>query len=169
MKSGLAINTSAVYDLLENITMIIWLCFTAERYHRKTGSVVLYYDWYELLLECEQADDAIVDEGHRRVINRSAAYGTAKNTGPNPIVEMGYSWTAGIPITMCCIPQYKRAADWQSPGEEVLRMIPNAKFHYCADAGLGSYNIRKSTVWAARSLLYTTIKKLGKHVKKPYL
>ena len=46
-------------------------------------------------------------------------------------------------------------------------MIPNAKFIYCADAGLGSYNIRKFNSMGGRAFIITqSIKKLSSTLKQ---
>ena len=54
--------------------------------------------------------------------------------------------------------------------KEVLKMLDNAKFIYCADAGLGSYNIRKFNSMGGRAFIVTqSVKKLSDTLKKPYL
>ena len=51
--------------------------------------------------------------------------------------------------------------------EEVLKIIPDSKFIYCADAGLGSYNIRKFNSMGGRAFIVTqSIKKLSDTLKK---
>lgn len=51
--------------------------------------------------------------------------------------------------------------------KEVLKMIPDAKFIYCTDAGLGSYNIRKFNSMGCRAFLVTqSIKKLSSTLKE---
>ena len=51
--------------------------------------------------------------------------------------------------------------------QEVLKMIPGSKFIYCADAGLGSYNIRKFNSMGGRAFIVTqSIKKLSSTLKK---
>ena len=51
--------------------------------------------------------------------------------------------------------------------QEVLRMLPGAKFIYCADAGLGSYNIRKFNSMGGRAFIVTqSVKKLSEPLKE---
>lgn len=46
-------------------------------------------------------------------------------------------------------------------------MLDNAKFIYCADAGLGSYNIRKFNSMGGRAFIVTqSVKKLSDTLKK---
>lgn len=74
----------------------------------------------------------------------------------------------GIPITMCLHPGNTSEQLTAIPLEkEVLKMIPNAKFIYCADAGLGSYNIRKFNSMVGRAFIITqSIKKLSSTLKQ---
>lgn len=60
----------------------------------------------------------------------------------------------GIPITMCLHPGNTSEQLTAIPLEkEVLKMIPNAKFIYCADAGLVPITSGSSTAWAEERLL----------------
>lgn len=48
-----------------------------------------------------------------------------------------------------------------------MKMLDNAQFIYCADAGLGSYNIRKFNSMGGRAFIVTqSIKKLSDTLKK---
>ena len=50
---------------------------------------------------------------------------------------------------------------------EVLKMLDGAKFIYCADAGLGSYNIRKFNSLGGRAFIVTqSIKKMSDVLKQ---
>ena len=96
-------------------------------------------------------------------------YGVSKEHRPNPIVEMGlFMDKRGIPITMCIHPGNTSEQITAVPLEkEVLKMIAGAKFIYCADAGLGSYNIRKFNSMGGRAFVVTqSIKKLGDVLKQ---
>ena len=53
--------------------------------------------------------------------------------------------------------------------KEVTKMLSQAKFIYCADAGLGSYNIRKFNSMGGRAFIVTqSIKKLSAPWRKLY-
>ena len=135
----------------------------------KRDSSVLYYDCTNFYFECEQADDEIVDEVTGEVMTGLRQYGVSKEHRPNPIVEMGlFMDSRGIPITMCLHPGNTSEQLTAVPLEqEVLKMIPGSKFIYCADAGLGSYNIRKFNSMGGRAFIVTqSIKKLSSTLKK---
>jgi len=130
---------------------------------------VLYYDCTNFYFECECADDDVVDEVTGEIIRGLRQYGFSKEHRPNPIVEMGlFMDSRGIPITMCLHPGNANEQLAAVPLEkEVLKMIPGAKFIYCADAGLGSYNIRKFNSMGGRAFIVTqSIKKLSDTLKK---
>ena len=135
----------------------------------KRDSSVLYYDCTNFYFECEQADDETVDEVTGEVITGLRQYGVSKEHRPNPIVEMGlFMDSRGIPITMCLHPGNTSEQLTAVPLEqEVLKMIPGSRFIYCADAGLGSYNIRKFNSMGGRAFIVTqSIRKLGDTLKK---
>lgn len=143
--------------------------------YRQSGTIVrrdpsvLYYDCTNFYFECEQADEEIVDEVTGEIITGLRQYGVSKEHRPNPIVEMGlFMDSRGIPITMCLHPGNTSEQLTAVPlEEEVLKMIPGSKFIYCADAGLGSYNIRKFNSMGGRAFIVTqSIKKLGNTLKK---
>lgn len=135
----------------------------------KRDTSVLYYDCTNFYFECEQPDEEIVDEVTGETIKGLRQYGISKEHRPNPIVEMGlFMDSHGIPITMCLHPGNTGEQLTAIPLEqEVLKMIPGAKFIYCADAGLGSYNIRKFNSMGGRAFIVTqSIKKLSDPLKK---
>ena len=135
----------------------------------KRDPSVLYYDCTNFYFECERADEEIVDEVTGEVMTGLRQYGISKEHRPNPFVEMGlFMDSRGIPVTMCLHPGNKSEQLTAIPLEkEVLKMIPDAKFIYCADAGLGSYNIRKFNSMGGRAFIVTqSIKKLGDTLKK---
>ena len=143
--------------------------------YKQSGSIVkrdasvLYYDCSNFYFECEQADDEVVDEVTGEVVRGMRQYGLSKEHRPNPIVEMGlFMDSRGIPITMCLHPGNTSEQLTAIPLEqEVLKMLPGAKFIYCADAGLGSYNIRKFNSMGGRAFIVTqSVKKLGDTLKK---
>ena len=131
---------------------------------------VLFYDCTNFYFECESADDEeVVDEVTGEVMEGLRQYGFSKEHRPNPIVEMGLLLdNSGIPITMCIHPGNKSEQLTAIPLEkEVLKMMEGKKFIYCADAGLGSYNIRKFNSMGGRSFIITqSIKKLSAVLKQ---
>lgn len=130
---------------------------------------VLYYDCTNFYFECEKPDEDIVDEVTGEIIKGLRQYGVGKEHRPNPIVEMGlFMDSQGIPITMCLHPGNTSEQLTAIPLEqEVLKMIPEAKFIYCSDAGLGSYNIRKFNSMGGRAFIVTqSIKKLSNTLKE---
>ena len=134
----------------------------------KRDSSVLYYDCTNFYFECEQADEEIVDEVTGEIMTGLRQYGVSKERRPNPIVEMGlFMDSRGIPITMCLHPGNTGEQLTAVPLEqEVLKMIPGSKFIYCADAGLGSYNIRKFNSMGGRAFVVTrSIRKLSDTLK----
>lgn len=135
----------------------------------KRDTSVLYYDCTNFYFECECADDDVADEVTGGIIRGLRQYGFSKEHRPNPIVEMGlFMDSRGIPITMCLHPGNAGEQLTAVPLEkEVLKMIPGAKFIYCADAGLGSYNIRKFNSMGGRAFIVTqSIKKLSDTLKE---
>ena len=135
----------------------------------KRDTSVLYYDCTNFYCECEQPDEDIVDEVTGEVINGLRKFGLCKEHRPNPIVEMGlFMDSRGIPITMCLHPGNTSEQLTAVPLEkEVLKMLEGARFIYCADAGLGSYNIRKFNSMGGRAFIVTqSVKKLSDTLKQ---
>lgn len=135
----------------------------------KRDSSVLYYDCTNFYFECEQADEDLVDEVTGEIINGLRKYGLSKEHRPNPIVEMGlFMDRSGIPISMCLHSGNTSEQITAVPLEkEVFKMVDNTQFIYCADAGLGSYNIRKFNSMGGRSFIVTqSIKKLSDTLKE---
>ena len=157
-------------DLLEENydDYLTWLYKQSDSIVKRDASV-LYYDCSNFYFECEQADDEVVDEVTGEVVRGMRQYGLSKEHRPNPIVEMGlFMDSRGIPITMCLHPGNTSEQLTAIPLEqEVLKMLPRAKFIYCADAGLGSYNIRKFNSMGGRAFIVTqSVKKLSDTLKE---
>ena len=151
------------------MTIMTNICagFTKRVYKR--DSSVLYYDCTNFYFECEKEDDVVVDEVTGEIMAGLRKYGVSKEHRPNPIVEMGlFMDKNGIPISMCIHPGNTSEQLTAVPLEkEILKMIDGAKFIYCADAGLGSYNIRKFNSMGGRAFIVTqSIKKLSDVLKK---
>ena len=134
----------------------------------KRDSSVLYYDCTNFYFECEKEDDIVIDEVTGEIMSGLRKYGVSKEHRPNPIVEMGlFMDKNGIPISMCLHPGNTSEQLTAIPLEkEILQMTDGAKFIYCADAGLGSYNIRKFNSMGGRAFIVTqSIKKLSDVLK----
>lgn len=146
---------------------LCWLYKKSNSIHKRDTSV-LYYDCTNFYFECEKEDDVVVDEVTGEVMTGLRKYGVSKEHRPNPIVEMGlFMDKDGIPISMCLHPGNTSEQVTAIPLEkEILRMADGAKFIYCADAGLGSYNIRKFNSMGGRAFIVTqSVKKLSDVLK----
>lgn len=129
---------------------------------------VLYYDCTNFYCECEQPDEDVIDEVTGEIISGLRKFGLSKEHRPNPIVEMGLLMDSrGIPVSMCIHPGNTSEQVTAIPLEkEVLKMLDHTKFIYCADAGLGSYNIRKFNSMGGRAFIVTqSVKKLSNTLK----
>lgn len=134
----------------------------------KRDTSVMYYDCTNYFFETEKPDEEIVDEVTGEIILGLRQFGTSKENKTSPIVEMGLIMDSrGIPISMCIHPGNTNEQLTAVPLEkEVIKMTGNKKFIYCADAGLGSYNIRKFNDMGGRAYIVTqSVKKLGQEIK----
>lgn len=130
----------------------------------KRDTSILYYDCTNFYFECGHPDDDVIDEVTGEVIMGLRRHGVSKEHQPKPIVEMGLLMDSkGIPVTMCICPGNTNEQTTAIPLEkEVVKMLGGAKFIYCADAGLGSYNIRKFNSMGGRAFIVTqSIKNLS--------
>lgn len=134
----------------------------------KRDTSVMYYDCTNYFFESETPDEEIVDDVTGEVVEGLRQFGISKEHRTSPIVEMGLIMDSrGIPISMCIHPGNKSEQLTAVPLEkEVIKMTGKKKFIYCADAGLGSYNIRKFNDMGGRAYIVTqSVKKLGKEIK----
>lgn len=134
----------------------------------KRDTSVMYYDCTNYFFETEKPDEEIVDEVTGEIILGLRQFGISKENKTSPIVEMGLIMDSrGIPISMCIHPGNINEQLTAVPLEkEVIKMTGNKKFIYCADAGLGSYNIRKFNDMGGRAYIVTqSVKKLGQEIK----
>lgn len=134
----------------------------------KRDTSVMYYDCTNYFFETEKPDEEIVDEVTGEIIFGLRQFGISKENKTSPIVEMGIIMDSrGIPISMCIHPGNTNEQLTAVPLEkEVIKMTGNKKFIYCADAGLGSYNIRKFNDMGGRAYIVTqSVKKLGQEIK----
>lgn len=134
----------------------------------KRDTSVMYYDCTNYFFETEKPDEEIVDEVTGEIILGLRQFGISKENKTSPIVEMGLIMDSrGIPISMCIHPGNTNEQLTAVPLEkEVIKMTGNKKFIYCADAELGSYNIRKFNDMGGRAYIVTqSVKKLGQEIK----
>lgn len=134
----------------------------------KRDTSVMYYDCTNYFFETEKPDEEIIDEVTGEIILGLRQFGISKENKTSPIVEMGLIMDSrGIPISMCIHPGNTNEQITAVPLEkEVIKMTGNKKFIYCADAGLGSYNIRKFNDMGGRAYIVTqSVKKLGQEIK----
>lgn len=134
----------------------------------KRDTSVMYYDCTNYFFEKEKPDEEIVDEVTGEIILGLRQFGISKENKTSPIVEMGLIMDRrGIPISMCIHPENtNEQLTAVSLEKEVIKMTGNKKFIYCADAGLGSYNIRKFNDMGGRAYIVTqSVKKLGQEIK----
>ena len=134
----------------------------------KRDTSVMYYDCTNYFFETEKPDEEIVDEVTGEIILGLRQFGISKENKTSPIVEMGLIMDRrGIPISMCIHPGNTNEQLTAVPLEkEVIKMTGNKKFIYCADAGLGSYNIRKFNDMGGRAYIVTqSVKKIGQEIK----
>jgi transposase len=130
---------------------------------------VCYFDCTNYYFEIESDDEDYVDEVTGEIIKGLRKYGLSKDHKPNPLVEMGLFMDAhGIPISMCINSGSDNEQTCAIPLEQkMVQMLKGKKFIYCADAGLGSFNIRKFNSMGGRAFIVTqSIKKLSNTLKQ---
>lgn len=134
----------------------------------KRNTSICYFDCTNYYFESEDEDEEYVDEATGEILKGLRRYGPSKEHRPNPIVQMGLFMDGdGIPISMCINPGSDNEQKCAVPLEEkITRMFKNKQFIYCADAGLGSLNIRKYNSMGGRAFIVTqSIKKLSDKLK----
>lgn len=111
----------------------------------KRNTSVCYFDCTNYYFEAEHEDGEYVDEVTGEILAGLRRYGPSKEHRPNPIVQMGLFMDGnGIPISMCINPGSANEQKCAVPLEKkIAKMFQNKQFIYCADAGLGSYDIRQ--------------------------
>lgn len=135
----------------------------------KRHTAVCYYDCTNYYFETESPDMDYVDEVTGEFIKGFRKYGVSKEHRPNPIVEMGlFMDSDGIPLSMCITSGSDNEQTTAIPLEKKLsEMFRGKKFIYCADAGLGSLNIRNFNSMGGRAFIVTqSIKKLSDTLKQ---
>jgi transposase len=130
---------------------------------------VCFYDCSNYYFETETEDDDYVDEVTGETARGLRKYGPSKEHRPNPIVEMGlFMDREGIPLSMCVTSGSDNEQTTAIPLEKKLtQMFRGKKFIYCADAGLGSLNIRNFNSMSGRAFIVTqSVKKLSGTLKE---
>ncbi len=130
---------------------------------------VCYFDSSNYYFEIECDDEDYIDEVTGEILKGFRKYGPSKEHKPNPVVEMGlFMDSRGMPISMCINSGSDNEQTCAIPLEKKMaRMLDGKKFIYCADAGLGSLNIRKFNSMGGRSFIVTqSIKMLSETLKK---
>ena len=155
--------------LSENFDNYICHLYEASSKIIKRDTTVCYYDCTNYYSEIETADEDIVDEYTGEIIEGFRKYGLSKDHKPNPLVQMGlFMDSDGIPMSMCLTKGNEAETNTVLPLEKKLvRIIKNSDFIYCADAGLGSYDIRKFNAMGGRRFIVTqSLKKLPDTLKE---
>lgn len=135
----------------------------------KRDTSVCFYDCTNYYFETETDDEDYVDEVTGEIIKGLRKYGPSKEHRPNPLVEMGlFMDRDGIPLSMCITSGSDNEQTTAIPLEQQLtKMFKGKKFIYCADAGLGSFNIRNFNSMGGRAFIVTqSIKKLSNQLKE---
>lgn len=143
--------------------------FTASNNLVQRNTSVCYFDCTNYYCETESADEDYVDDVTGEVFKGLRRYGPSKEHRPNPIVEMGLFMDAqGLPLSMCIAPVSANEQTVAIPLEKKLvSMLKGKKFIYCADAGLGSLNIRRFNAMGGRAFIVTqSVKKLSDTLKQ---
>jgi len=135
----------------------------------KRDTSVCYFDCTNYYFEIECEDEDYIDNVTGEILKGLRKYGFSKQHKPNPIVEMGlFMDSRGIPLSMCINSGSDNEQTCAIPLEKKMtQMLDGKKFIYCADAGLGSLNIRKFNSMGGRSFIVTqSIKKLSDTLQK---
>lgn len=130
----------------------------------KRDTSVCYYDCSNYYFEIESPDEDYIDEVTGELIKGFRKYGLSKQHQPAPLVEMGlFMDSDGIPLTMCLTSGSDNEQTTAIPLEKkLISMLKGKKLIYCADAGLGSLNIRNFNSMGGRAFIVTqSIKKLS--------
>ena len=134
----------------------------------KRNTSVCYFDCTNYYFESESEDEEYMDEVTGEILKGLRRYGPSKEHRPNPIVQMGLFMDGnGIPISMCINPGSDNEQKCAVPLERKIQKIFNGKrFIYCADSGLGSYDIRKFNSMGGQAFVVTqSIKKLSEQLQ----
>lgn len=157
-------------DILEiNYDAYLEHLFTNSELIVKRDTSVCYFDCTNYYFEIETEDSDYIDEVTGENIKAFRKYGVSKDHKPNPLVQMGLFMDGnGIPISMCLNPGSDNEQKCAVPLEQkITKMFKGKRFIYCADAGLGSLNIRKYNSMGCRAFVVTqSVKKLSEVVQQ---
>ena len=130
---------------------------------------VCYFDCTNYYFETESEDPDYIDEVTGEILKGFRKYGPSKQHQPLPLVQMGLFMDGnGIPISMCIHSGSDNEQKCAIPLEsKIKKMFGGKRFIYCADAGLGSLNIRQYNSMGGNAFIVTqSIKKLSKQLKQ---
>jgi transposase len=135
----------------------------------KRNTSVCFFDCTNYYFEIKEEDDDYIDTVTGEVLRGLRKYGPSKQHKPNPLVQMGLFMDGdGIPISMCITPGSANEQTVAIPLEKkIVKMFRGKPFIYCADAGLGSLNIRKYNSFGGKSFIVTqSVKKLSAQMQQ---
>ena len=135
----------------------------------KRDTSVCFFDCSNYYFEIESNDEDYIDPVTGEVTKGLRKYGVSKEHRPNPIVQMGlFMDKDGIPLSMCISSGSDNEQTTAIPLEQkLITMFNGKKFIYCADAGLGSLNIRNFNSMGGRAFIVTqSIKMLSNTLKE---
>lgn len=135
----------------------------------KRDTSVCFFDCSNYYFEIESNDEDYIDPVTGEVTKGLRKYGVSKEHRPNPIVQMGlFMDKDGIPLSMCITSGSDNEQTTAIPLEQkLITMFKGKKFIYCADAGLGSLNIRNFNSMGGRAFIVTqSIKMLSNTLKE---
>ena len=135
----------------------------------KRDTSVCFFDCSNYYFEIESNDEDYIDPVTGEVTKGLRKYGVSKEHRPNPIVQMGlFMDKDGIPLSMCITSGSDNEQTTAIPLEQkLITMFKGKKFIYCADAGLGSLNIRNFNSMGGRAFIVTqSIKILSNTLKE---
>lgn len=155
--------------LSENYDAYISYLFEQSNNVIKRDNSVCYFDCTNYYFEIEHEDDDYIDEVTGEVFDGFRKYALSKQHQPAPLVQMGlFMDKQGIPISMCITKGNKSEQKCAIPLEEkMIKMFKNKKIIYCADAGLGSVDIRLFNDAGQRAFIVTqSVRKLSDVLKE---
>jgi len=135
----------------------------------KRDTSVCYFDCTNYYFESEADEEEYVDEVTGEIMKGLRRFARSKDHKPNPVVQMGLFMDGnGIPLSMCITPGSQNEQTCVVPLEKKLvKMLKGKKFIYCADAGAGSFTIRKFNSMGGRAFIVTqSVKKLSDTLKE---
>ncbi len=126
---------------------------------------VCYFDCTNYYFEIETADDDYVDEVTGEVSSALRKYGISSSS--SPVLSCRWdcsSMLEGIPLSMCINPgNQNEQLCATSTEKKMIRSFRDKRLIYCADAGLGSMDIRRFNSFGSRAFIVTqSIKKVVK-------